>query len=93
MTNITKYAVGHRSITWFFLVVMLLGGIYAFDALGKKEDSTFVIKSAIVSCHYPGATPEEVESSIAIPLERELHTSPISARLAPSYTSAMLALL
>ena len=49
MTNITKYAVGHRSITWFFLVVMLLGGIYAFDALGKKEDSTFVIKSAIVS--------------------------------------------
>ena len=74
MTNITKYAVGHRSITWFFLVVMLLGGLYAFDALGKKEDSTFVIKSAIVSCRYPGATPEEVESSIVIPLERELHT-------------------
>lgn len=74
MVNITNYAVGHRSITWFFLAVMLLGGIYAFDSLGKKEDSTFVIKSAIVSCHYPGATPEEVESSIVIPLERELHT-------------------
>ena len=33
-----------------------------------------MIKSAIVSCHYPGATPEEIEKSIVIPLERELNT-------------------
>lgn len=74
MANITKYALCHRSVSWFVLAVMLLGGVYAFGRLGKKEDSTFIIKSAIVSCSYPGATPEEVERSIAIPLERELRT-------------------
>lgn len=74
MRNISKYAVYHRSVIWFFLAVMLVGGVYAFVRLGKKEDSTFVIKSAIVSCAYPGATPEEVEQSIVVPIERELRT-------------------
>ena len=42
--------------------------------LGKREDSTFRIKSAVVVCPYPGATPEMVESLVAEPLERELRT-------------------
>ena len=42
--------------------------------LGKREDSTFTIKSAVVVCPYPGATPEMVESLVAEPLERELRT-------------------
>ena len=46
---------------WFFLAIMIVGGVYAFIRLGKREDSTFVIKSAVVTCPYPGATPEEVE--------------------------------
>jgi multidrug efflux pump subunit AcrB len=45
---------------------MLVGGIYAFEALGKREDSTFVIKSAIVICPYSGATPEEVENMVSV---------------------------
>jgi multidrug efflux pump subunit AcrB len=53
---------------------MLLGGVYAFEMLGKREDSTFVIKSAIVICPYSGATPEEVESLVSKPLERGLRT-------------------
>ena len=56
------------------LWVMLLGGIYAFYAMGKKEDSTFVIKSAVVECRYPGAMPEEVERLVVEPLEREIRT-------------------
>lgn len=56
------------------LWVMILGGIYAFYAMGKKEDSTFVIKSAVVECRYPGAMPAEVESLVVEPLEREIRT-------------------
>lgn len=74
MFNITRYSTTHRSVVWFFLVVMLLGGVYAFMSLGKREDSTFVIKSAVVTCPYAGATPEEVERLVAVPLERELRT-------------------
>lgn len=74
MSNISHYAITHRTVVWFFLWVVLLGGIYAFVAMGKKEDSTFVIKSAVVECRYAGATPEEVEHLIAEPLERAIRT-------------------
>lgn len=72
--NISQYSLARGSVVWFMLAVMLLGGIYAFLNLGKREDSTFTIKSAIVVCRYPGATPEEVESLVAEPLEREIRT-------------------
>lgn len=72
--NISRYSIYRPSVILFFLAVMLLGGIYAFKALGKREDSTFVIKSAIVICPYAGATPLEVESLVSKPLERGLRT-------------------
>ena len=72
--NISQYSTRHPSVILFFLAVMLLGGVYAFEMLGKREDSTFVIKSAIVICPYSGATPEEVESLVSKPLERGLRT-------------------
>lgn len=74
MRNITKYSLNHHSVIALMAVVMLIGGIYAFMTLGKKEDSTFVIKSAVVSCSYTGATPEEVESQVIVPLERAIRT-------------------
>ena len=70
--NISRYSIRRPSVILFFLAVMLIGGIYSFKELGKREDSTFVIKSAIVICPYSGATPEEVESLVSKPLERGL---------------------
>ena len=72
--NISRYSILRPSVIIFFLTLILLGGIYAFEELGKREDSTFVIKSAIVICPYDGATPEEVENLVSKPLERGLRT-------------------
>ena len=72
--NITKLSLRNTSVVGFFLAVAFLGGLYAFIHLGKREDSTFKIKSAVVTCQYPGATPEEVEQSVVVPMERELRT-------------------
>ena len=72
--NITKLSLRNTSIVGFFLVVILLGGVYAFVHLGKREDSTFKIKSAVVTCRYPGATPEEVEQLVVVPMERIFRT-------------------
>ena len=72
--NISRYSILRPSVIIFFLAVVLLGGIYAFEELGKREDSTFVIKSAIIICPYAGATPEEVENLVSKPLERGLRT-------------------
>ena len=72
--NISRYSISRPSVIGFFLAVILLGGIYAFWALGKREDSTFIIKSAVVVCPYSGATPEEVETLVTEPLERKIRT-------------------
>ena len=72
--DITRYSLSHTRVTWFLLAVMLLGGLYAFLHLGKKEDAPFVIKSAVLMTRYPGASPEEVEMLITEPIEREIQS-------------------
>ena len=70
--NIPKYSLDNQKIIYFFLAVMLIGGIYSFFKLPKKEDSPFVIKQAVLVTQYPGATPQEVEKLVTEPIEREI---------------------
>ena len=70
--NIPKYSLENQKIIYFFLAVMLIGGIYSFFKLPKKEDSPFVIKQAVLVTQYPGATPQEVEKLVTEPIEREI---------------------
>ena len=72
--NIPKYSLENQKIIYFFLAVMLIGGIYSFFKLPKKEDSPFVIKQAVLVTQYPGATPQEVEKLVTEPIEREIQT-------------------
>ena len=70
--NIPKYSLENQKIIYFFLAGMLIGGIYSFFKLPKKEDSPFVIKQAVLVTQYPGATPQEVEKLVTEPIEREI---------------------
>lgn len=72
--NIPKYSLENKKIIYFFLAIMLIGGIYSFFKLPKKEDSPFVIKQAVLVTQYPGATPLEVEKLITEPIEREIQS-------------------
>ena len=72
--NIPKYSLENQKIIYFLLAVMLIGGIYSFFKLPKKEDSPFVIKQAVLVTQYPGATPQEVEKLITEPIEREIQS-------------------
>ena len=72
--NLAKYALDNTKIIYFFLAVLLVGGILSFDRLGKKEDAPFVIKSAVIMTRYPGAEPAEVERLITEPISREIQS-------------------
>ena len=50
--NLSKYALDNTKIVYFFLAVLLIGGILSFGRLGKKEDAPFVIKSAVIMTRY-----------------------------------------
>ena len=51
--NIAKYSLENTKVVYFFLAILLVGGVLSFDLLGKKEDSPFVIKTAVslVNCN------------------------------------------
>ena len=72
--SLTDYSMRHRSVVWFVLALFIVGGVWSFVKMGKKEDSTFVLKTAVVTCKYPGATPYEVEQLISEPIARELQS-------------------
>ena len=72
--NIPEYAMRNRKVVYFFLAILLIGGVISFFQLPKKEDSPFVIKTAVLVTQYPGATPQEVEELITEPIEREIQS-------------------
>ena len=39
--NLAKYSLDNTKVIYFFLAVLLLGGIFSFSNLGKKEDAPF----------------------------------------------------
>lgn len=72
--NIPKYSLENKKVIYFFLAIMLIGGVLAFFKLPKKEDSPFVIKQAVLMTQYPGADPLEVEKLVTEPIEREIQS-------------------
>ncbi len=72
--NLAKYSLDNTKIVYFFLAVLLIGGILSFGRLGKKEDAPFVIKSAVIMTRYPGAEPAEVERLVTEPISREIQS-------------------
>ena len=72
--NLPVYSLENKKIIYFFLAIMLIGGIYSLFKLPKKEDSPFVFKQAVLVTQYPGATPQEVEKLITEPIEREIQS-------------------
>lgn len=74
--NIPSYSLRSPKVIYFFLAVMLIGGVLAFGKLGKKEDAPFVIKQAMLFASYPGATAKETEQLVTEVIERELQTMP-----------------
>ncbi len=70
--NLPAWTFGHRKAAAFLLLMLLAGGAMGFLRMEKKEDATFMIKSAVLLCSYPGASPFEIEKLITEPIGREV---------------------
>ncbi len=75
--SIAGYALRHKQVIHFFLILTLLGGIISFNKLGKREDSPFVIKQIIFMTYYPGASAQEVAEQVTEVIEREIQSHPL----------------
>ena len=56
-------------VSWLLVIIMVGGGIYGFNKMGKLEDPNFTIKQAKIITYYPGATAQEVQDEVTYHLE------------------------
>ncbi|MDR8522220.1 efflux RND transporter permease subunit [Shewanella fidelis] len=70
--NFAEYSITHKVISWMFALLLLVGGTISFFSLGQLEFPEFTIKQALVVTAYPGASPEQVEEEVTLPLEDAL---------------------
>jgi multidrug efflux pump subunit AcrB len=70
--NFSALAVRQRSVTLFFLLALVIAGIFAYFQLGRAEDPTFTIKVFTVAAAWPGATAQEMQDLVAEPLEKRI---------------------
>ena len=67
--NVAHYSIKNKVISWMFILILLIGGTISFTGLGQLEFPEFTIKQALVITSYPGASPEQVEEEVTLPLE------------------------
>ncbi|MGB5777172.1 MAG: efflux RND transporter permease subunit, partial [Sedimenticolaceae bacterium] len=70
--NIGEYSVERPVISWLIVVILVFGGIWAFDRMGKLEDPAFTIKVAKIITLYPGASAQQVQDEVTYHIENAL---------------------
>lgn len=70
--NLAEYFIKNKVISWLFVALLLVGGAVSFGKLGQLEFPEFPIPQAMVNTQYPGASPEQVEEEVTLPLERAI---------------------
>ena len=59
--NLYEWALRHRSMVAYLIVVLMLGGVFSYLKLGRAEDPDFTFNVMVVRTLWPGATAGEVE--------------------------------
>ena len=70
--NLAEIAIKNKTVTWFAVFIILVGGIGSYFDLPQLEDPAFTVKSAVITTNYPGATAEEVELEVTDRIEQGL---------------------
>ncbi|PTQ03505.1 transporter [Vibrio splendidus] len=72
MMNLADFAIKQRTFILFFTALSVIAGLFSYFDLGKLEDPSFTIKTAVVVTLYPGASAEEVEQQVTDTVETKL---------------------
>ena len=85
--NLTEWAIRHRSLVIYFMLVIVVAGVGSYLRLGRSEDPDFTVKTMVVQVGWPGATVSDTLEQITDRLERKLQETPNLDYL-KSYTTA-----
>jgi multidrug efflux pump subunit AcrB len=85
--NLSEWALRHRSLVTYFMLVIMVAGGWSYLQLGRSEDPDFTVKTMVVQAAWPGATLGDTLEQITDRIESKLQDTPGLDHL-KSYTSA-----
>ncbi|MEM6159417.1 efflux RND transporter permease subunit [Erwinia sp. P6884] len=74
--DISRQFINNPIRVWLAILLLGIGGIFALLNIGRLEDPAFTIKTAVIITHYPGASAQQVEEEVTLPLENALQQLP-----------------
>ena len=85
--NLSEWALRHRSLVTYFMLVIAVAGVWSYLRLGRSEDPDFTVKTMVVQASWPGATLADTLEQVTDRIESKLQETP-SLDYLKSYTSA-----
>ena len=85
--NLSEWALRHRSLVTYFMLVIAVAGVWSYLRLGRSEDPDFTVKTMVVQASWPGATLADTLEQVTDRIESKLQDTPSLDDL-KSYTSA-----
>ena len=70
--SISRASIRRPVAVWLAIIFCLLGGLWGLNTVGRLEDPSFTLKTALVFVPYPGATAMEVEEEVTDVVESAL---------------------
>src|SRR5256714_3120727 len=79
--NLSEWAITHRPLVLFMILLLSAAGIFSYLNLGRAEDPSFAIKVMVVNVAWPGATATEMQAQVADKIEKKLQELPFLDRV------------
>ena len=67
-------AMRNHGLVLFLFMSLALFGVWSLPQLNKDEFPQFTIRQAVIAAIYPGATAQEIEAQVTIPLEEFINS-------------------
>ena len=69
--NLSEWALEHRSIVLFLILVIAVAGVVALPRLGQLEDPNFSVPSMTAIVIWPGATSQQIQDQVLNRMEKK----------------------
>jgi multidrug efflux pump len=69
--NLTDWALRHRAIVLFLLLIVAVAGAFSFTRLGQLEDPNFSVPSMTAMVIWPGATAQQLQDQVLNRMEKK----------------------
>jgi multidrug efflux pump subunit AcrB len=69
--NLTEWALRHRAVVLFLIIVVGVAGVFSFSKLGQLEDPKFSVPSMTATVIWPGASAQQIQDELLNRMEKK----------------------